>query len=102
MGRLCLHEPERRGACGVNGLPIPPRVAALPRTAAGIPVTWTAAWTSELAVDVRPDPLLRDVMGVAAPAYFSAGAPGEGDPRITYPEPARVRRAVIEGLCQVC
>lgn len=80
---------------------MPPQIAALPRNHADIPVTFTAAWTSELHVEIRPDPLLQPIMGDAL-AYFSSGAQGDGEPRIVLPHPERVRRCVIEGLCQVC
>lgn len=81
---------------------LPPRIAALPRTDTGIPVTWASAWGSELDVVVRPDPMLETIFGVEVPAYFTNGSVGEGEPHINHPHPARVRESAINGWCQVC
>lgn len=81
---------------------MPPQIAALPRDRNGIPVTWAAAWSGELSVVVRRDPLLASIMGDPAWAYFSSGPEHSGEPRIALPHPERVRRCVLEGLCQVC
>lgn len=81
---------------------MPKHIAQLPRDDRGWPVTWASAWSDEFTVEVRPDPLLTNIMGVEAPAYFSGGKQYEGLPCISYPSPQRVRQSVIEGFCQVC
>jgi hypothetical protein len=41
---------------GWRDVPMPERVADLPRTTSGIPITYTVAWTSEREVILRNDP----------------------------------------------
>lgn len=79
---------------------LPPRIAALPRSAAGIPVPHVARWTSEANETqqyVAPDPVLR-----GRPALFCRGQQGVGDPDFGTMENARQRRAVVLLRCQVC
>ncbi len=81
---------------------MPRRVAALPRTPGGIPITYTVAWTSERDVELRPDPLLRMLGHGDALAIFAGGRPGDGTPKLAITETSRQRRAAILGLCQAC
>jgi hypothetical protein len=81
---------------------MPARVAALPRTPGGIPITYTVAWTSERDVQLRPDPLLTRLGYGEHLAIFAGGAPGDGAPKLAVTETSRQRRAALLGLCQVC
>lgn len=82
---------------GWRDVPMPPGVAALPRTNGGIPITYTVAWSSEQGSVVRRDPV------VGRDAIFAAeGRQGEGTPKLAIVDTARQRRATVLGLCQVC
>jgi hypothetical protein len=81
---------------------MPPRVAALPRTPGGIPITYTVAWTSERKVELRPDPLMARLGYGETLAIFADGRPGDGTPKLAITETSRQRRAALLGLCQVC
>lgn len=87
---------------GWRDVPMPLAVAALPRTASGIPITYTVAWTSETVPEAREDPLLRGRCPTGTLALFHSGSQGEGSPKLAVSDVARVRRAVILGLCQAC
>lgn len=93
----------RRGMqAGWRELPMPSRVAALPRTHGGIPITYTVAWSSEHGIEVRPDPILAPLGHRSTPAIFAPGGPGIGTPKLQFTETSRQRRAAVLGLCQVC
>ena len=61
-----------------------------------VPVPWVASWTSETGPVVRFDRL------VDGPATFFVGTQGEEEPIFGKMDPARQRRAALQGLCQVC
>lgn len=79
-------------------VPMPPGVAALPRTPGGIPITYTVAWTSERDVRLAPEPLIDG----SPLAVFSDGRQCEGRPKLAIVDTARQRRVALKGLCQVC
>lgn len=82
---------------------MPPQVAALPRTASGIPITYTVAWTSEAETVIRPDPLMVPLgASPTAPAIFSSGRRGLGQPKLAVSETSRQRACNVQGRCQVC
>lgn len=88
---------------GWRDVPMPPRIAALPRTKAGIPITYTVAWTGERGMVFKPDPLLNRLGLRDRPAIFPpSGGQGEGTPKLSIVETSRQRRAAVLGLCQVC
>lgn len=81
---------------------MPPGVAALPRNARGVPVSWTVAWSSEMKPRVDCDPCLEPLGYGAAPALFHGGRQGDGEPILTHSDVARARRVAVTGHCQVC
>jgi hypothetical protein len=85
------------------GPAMPPQVEALPRTQAGIPITFTVAWTSERETVLRPDPILVP-LGIpqGTPAIFSSGRRGDGQPMLRVSETSRQRACNVQGRCQVC
>jgi len=86
-----------------RGVPMPPSVAALPRTARGIPISYTVCWSSEVGKPrVKPDPLLAALCGHPREAIFWPGRRGYGQPLLRTGHEARQREGVIGGLCQVC
>lgn len=87
---------------GWREAPMPPGVAALPRTRSGIPITYTVAWSSERETIVRADDDLLRVYGKRTLAIFSGGAQGEGTPKLDVVSTHRARRATLRGLCQIC
>jgi hypothetical protein len=87
---------------GWRDVPMPRQVAALPRTRGGIPITYTVAWSSETEPKVRKDPALRAIQGDQLPALFHGGRQGKGSPKLAVSDVARVRRAIVLGLCQAC
>lgn len=87
---------------GWRDVPMPPGVAALPRTRSGIPITYTVAWSSEHETIVRRDPDLERCFGKKWDGVFSGGALGEGTPKLDVVNTARARRAALRGLCQIC
>lgn len=99
-------EPRRRDHAGMpdgwRDVPMPDRVAALPRTRSGIPITYTVAWSSERDTVLRDDPDLRSIYGRPTLAIFAGGAQGEGTPKLDVVSTARARRAALKGLCQIC
>lgn len=99
-------EPRRREHAGMpdgwRDVPMPPGVAALPTTAAGIPITYTVAWTSEQTVELHQDADLAPLLGYAPIAVFSSGRPGDGTPKLAIVDTARARRATVRGWCQIC
>ncbi len=68
----------------------------------GLPVPAINIWSDEtdgkgeLRPVVRHDPLVDGL------AFFTEGRPGRGVPNFTRQHPARQRRSMIEGRCQVC
>jgi hypothetical protein len=62
-----------------------------------LPVPFVAAWSSEDAVRIAPDPLL-----ARKPAMFRSGRRGLGTPMFGKMDESRVRRVIIRRLCQVC
>ncbi|MGA1853001.1 hypothetical protein VH570_19390 [Sphingobium sp. HT1-2] len=62
-----------------------------------IAVPWNAAWSSELAYEVRP---CRWVGG--KPALWQPHSPGVGKPIFAKPHNVRQRRSIAEMLCTVC
>src|SRR4051794_27283273 len=81
---------------------MPPAVAALPTTQAGIPITYTVAWTSERETVIRPDPIMEPWAPPGSPAIFSSGRRGEGQPMLNVSETSRQRACNVQGRCQVC
>lgn len=63
----------------------------------GETVPWSAAWTSEIAFDLRPD---TDFPGYVE--LVQKSAPGEGRPLFAANHVTRNRRGLIEHLCHVC
>lgn len=78
-------------------IPVPEQLSGLPRTAEGIPVTYTVAWSSESRLFVAPEPLLG-----GTPALFHRGSQGKGMPLVGFGSVVRIREATLKGLCQVC
>jgi hypothetical protein len=62
-----------------------------------LPVPYVAAWSSETAVRIAPDPLLGK-----RPALFRDGRRGAGRPLFGRMDEARTRAVVCRRLCQVC
>lgn len=62
-----------------------------------LPVPFVAAWTSEDAIYVAPEPLIAH-----KPAIFRSGLRGLGMPMFGKMDEARVRRVILRRLCQVC
>jgi hypothetical protein len=83
-------------------VPMPERVAALPRTDGGLPVPYVAAWSGEETTRVAVDPVLARALDYREPAAFSSDAPAGARPTLGVMDPARQRRVVVERLCQVC
>lgn len=82
---------------------MPPHVAVLPRTAAGVPISFTVAYSSEKNFVLRPDPLLVPLgIPVTTPAIFSGGRRGLGEPIINVSDVSRQRACNVQGRCQVC
>ncbi len=63
----------------------------------GVQVPWNAAWTAELAYEVRP---CRWAGGKLA--LWSPHRPGEGKPIFARPHMVRQRRSIAELRCTVC
>lgn len=78
---------------------MPPRVAALPRSAGGLPVPFVAAWEGEQEMEIRPCPL---VQGQKAIFPARGSLVGETRPVFGEMEPSRQRYAVASVSCQVC
>lgn len=76
--------------------PLPPRIAALPRTKSGLPVPYVAQWEGEERLRVAFDPHVR------AEALFSSPRRDGGDATLGLMEVSRQREVVSRGLCQVC
>jgi hypothetical protein len=62
-----------------------------------LPVPFVAAWSSEDAVRIAPEPLL-----ARKPAMFRSGRRGLGTPMFGKMDESRVRRVILRRLCQVC
>jgi hypothetical protein len=63
----------------------------------GMPIPYTAGWSSESTIEIRHDPLVR------APAIFRVGGGrGEGRPLFGAMDEARCREVVIGRRCDVC
>lgn len=61
------------------------------------PVPFVAAWSSEDAVRIAPEPLL-----ARKPALFRNGRRGLGTPSFGKMDESRVRRVILRRLCQIC
>jgi hypothetical protein len=81
---------------------MPPAVAALPQTQAGIPITYTVAWTSERGTVIRPDPIMEPLVAPGTPAIFATGRRGVGQPMLNVSDTSRQRACNVQGRCQVC
>jgi hypothetical protein len=62
-----------------------------------LPVPFVAAWSSEDAIRVVPDPVVS-----GQPALFRGGTRGLGTPMFGKMDESRVRRVVLRRLCQIC
>lgn len=87
---------------GWRDVEMPPRIAELPRTAAGVPITYTVAWSSERDTVLERDGDLAVLLGYAPLAICSSGRPGDGTPKLALVDTARARRATVRGWCQIC
>ncbi len=75
---------------------IPPRMAHLPTTKAGLPVPHVSSWSSERWGNARMDPLIGRM------ALYSEGRRGRGRPLLASINEERQRRSVRTRRCQVC
>jgi hypothetical protein len=62
-----------------------------------LPVPYVAAWSSETGIAIRTD-----VLAGHRPAIYRTGERGKGVPMFGKMDESRVRRVIIERLCQVC
>lgn len=76
---------------------VPDSLAHLPRDRNGLPVPWTASWSSEHWATARAEARIDNRL-----CLFTAGRPGRGTPILGAMNEPRQREAMLEGLCQVC
>lgn len=81
----------------MTALVIPPTMAHLPTTQAGVPVPHVASWSSERWAVARMDPLVENRW-----ALFSEGRQGRGRPLLASINEERQRQSVRLSRCQVC
>lgn len=80
---------------------MPDTVASRPTSPGGLPVPYVAQWSSERTLKSARDPLLTR-LGVTAPAAYSTGELGQGQPDFGVMEPSRQREVALLVRCQVC
>jgi hypothetical protein len=66
-------------------------------TYGGVPVPWTASWTAEEAFHVARCPTAGGRVAIC-----QSVAQGEGKPRFGKPHSQRQRKAIADGLCDLC
>jgi hypothetical protein len=83
---------------------VPPWLSHLPTDRRGLPVPWVNAWGPEDPSRVRIDrELLPWNWGLSIDSWgMFIDDDRDAGPDFTRQEPGRQRRAVLEGLCQVC
>lgn len=77
--------------------PMPPQIAARPRTARGLPVPYVAAWTGETPFVVRSCLFAGGRMALVESGRKFTGTPVLGEMNVT-----RQREVIARRLCQVC
>lgn len=98
---MASHEPKRGLVDGWQDIQQPAGVRQLPKTAEGVPISYTVMWSSETEPIARVDPLLT-LIGCDTPALCHSGHRGVGEPNLAVSNVTRQRRVAILGLCQVC
>lgn len=77
-----------------RSVPMPSAIAALPRTAGGMPVPFNTSWGE--------DPERLAYLPETGLTIVCDCVPGQGKPLFSVQCPERQRRCAVEGLCSVC